>query len=143
MELRGFARTATLLHFSLPQVFTSKKTLIEHKKRIDEQLRLLRGQMKNLQEIKLYLKRSRPDKNDDTSTTVTQETHICRCEGGLDFTTTMDESSDGDGGEEFMYVGIGSDNIVQNDREALPMGDEEEEEEVVTEEGEVVEKRNR
>ncbi len=73
---------------SFPKVFSSKRSLIEHKKRIDDQLRLLREQMKNLQEIKLYLKRVRPDKDDEKKTT--KETHICRCEGGLSFTSSSD-----------------------------------------------------
>ena len=39
--------------------------------------------MKNLQEIKLYLKRSRPDK--DNFVEATKETHICTCEGSLSY----------------------------------------------------------
>ena len=41
--------------------------------------------MKNLQEIKLYLKRSRPDK--DNFVGAAKETHICTCEGGLSYKT--------------------------------------------------------
>ncbi|XP_072042237.1 extracellular sulfatase Sulf-1-like isoform X2 [Amphiura filiformis] len=74
------------------EVFESKKSLVEHKKRIDEQLQLLREQMKNLQEIKLYLKRVQPDKDDKEK--ITKETHICRCEGGLAVTADRDLLAD-------------------------------------------------